>query len=109
MDEPAPHFLYVIAARGSDEGPVKLGLSADPDARLRTLQTASPQPLEIRHREPVDARIVKDLERLLHRDMGHRRRRGEWFAMRVDEAVAQVRFTVIRYENTLLEAAEWRS
>jgi len=99
-----PHYLYVIAA--NDEGPVKLGISVDPALRLRTLQTASPELLTIRHKEPVEPEVVKQLERLLHRDMAHRRRRGEWFALGVDEAIAQVRFTIMRYENELLYAVE---
>lgn len=108
MDAAASHYLYVIAAQDALRGPVKLGISADPEARLRDLQTASPLLLVIHHREPVEARFVKQMEKLLHRDMAHRRQRGEWFNIAVAEAISHVRFTIMRYENELIAAAAWR-
>jgi hypothetical protein len=101
--EPEPHYIYVIAADSA--GPVKLGISFDPDRRLRELQTASPVTLNIHHREPVNASLVKTLEKILHRDLAHHRRRGEWFGLSVEEAIKQVAFTMIRYadETDLVE------
>lgn len=94
-----PHYLYVIAAEAHPHGPCKLGVSADPDQRLRRLQTGHPDRLRVYHREPVDADKVKTLEKLLHRDLHHTRQRGEWFALPVADAVLHVQFTVIQYDS----------
>jgi Meiotically up-regulated gene 113 len=83
-------FLYVIAAR--KEGPVKLGLSQDPQRRVRQLQTGSAEQLVIHHVEEVSDARVKLAESALHRMLGHRRMKGEWFNMTVEEAIADVTF-----------------
>jgi hypothetical protein len=93
--------MYVISAR--PEGPVKLGISADPDQRVRELQTGHPEPLKVLHREPVDLERVRLFERLLHRDNNHHRLHGEWFNLTVEQATAYVIFTIIQYD---LETAE---
>ena len=81
-------FLYIIAA--SPEGPVKLGFSADPQKRLKQLQTGSAQVLALHHTEEVDDARVKIAERALHRLLGHKRLKGEWFTVTVEEAVFEV-------------------
>lgn len=95
------HYLYVIAPHalpGADPvGPCKLGVSVDPDRRLRELQTGYPTRLAVHHREPVPAAIARTLERLLHRDIGHFKAKGEWFGICVKDAIGFVRHTVIRY------------
>jgi hypothetical protein len=88
-------FMYVIASNAL--GPVKLGISADPDQRVRELQTGHPEPLKVLHREPVDVERVRLFERLLHRDNSHHRLRAEWFNMTVEQAIAYVIFTTIEY------------
>lgn len=101
MSETASHFLYVIAAETT--GPVKIGISNDPDKRLRQLQTGHVASLSLHHAEPIAAHKVKTMERLLHRDMAHRRVRGEWFGMTVDEARRQIAFTIMRYDDEIGE------
>lgn len=91
------HFLYVIGA--SDSGPVKLGISANPDRRLRALQTGHPERLRVFHRESVPPDKAPLFERLLHRDVGYLRTIGEWFNMTVEHAIAHVQFTLIEYDN----------
>jgi hypothetical protein len=81
-------FLYIIAA--SPEGPVKLGFSADPRKRLKQLQTGSVHVLALHHTEEVDDSRVKIAERALHKLLGHRRLKGEWFSLSVEEAVFEV-------------------
>lgn len=96
------HYLYVIAS--APEGPVKLGRSRDPDRRARQLQTGHVGQLAVFHREPLDAERAALFERLLHRDWRHRRCRAEWFAMSVADAIAAVRFTVVQYALSPLDA-----
>jgi hypothetical protein len=81
-------FLYVIAAK--KEGPVKLGLSQDPARRVRQLQTGSAELLQIHHTEEVPDDRVRIAESALHQMLGHKRLKGEWFRMSVEEAIAEV-------------------
>lgn len=83
-------FLYIISA--SEAGPVKLGFSQDPEKRLRQLQTASPLPLRLFHVEEVEPDRVKIAEKALHRIIGHKRVKGEWFDVSVEEAISEVMF-----------------
>jgi len=94
-------FIYVISSRL--EGPVKLGISFDPDARLRQLQTGHSEILKVFHKEPVDEERVKIFEKLLHRDNRHLRLRGEWFNMKVSHAISYVQFTIIQYDLVPIE------
>jgi hypothetical protein len=89
-------YLYVIAAH--PEGPVKLGMSANPEKRLRQLQTGHAEPLSLFHVEPIEAARCRLFERLLHRDIGCHRKQGEWFALTTEAAILQVKFTVIQYD-----------
>ena len=93
----ADHYLYVIGSQNTTDGPVKMGLSADPDQRVKDLQTGHPEPLMVYHREPVEIERVRLYERLLHRDNNHYRRHGEWFDLSVEQAIAYVIFTTIEY------------
>ena len=89
-------YLYVI---GYDtKGPVKLGISTDPERRLGQLQTGHAECLQVYHTAPVPMEKARLYERLLHRDMSHRRLRGEWFDLPVEDAIAHVEFTFIQYE-----------
>ncbi len=98
MSGSATHYLYVIAVDGRESECVKLGFADDPERRLRELQCGTPDRLVLHHAEPVAANQVRRFERALHRDMHHRRQRGEWFDLCVDEARKHVVFTVMRYE-----------
>ena len=88
-------YLYIIAS--DPAGPVKLGLSVAPDKRVRQLQTACPKQLVVYHTEEVEDDRVKIAESALHRLLGHRRMKGAWFDMTVEEAIAEVMF--IRMEQ----------
>lgn len=83
-------FLYVIAA--SEKGPVKLGLSQDPERRVRQLQTGSAQPLRLFHVEEVHDTRVRVAEKALHKMLGHRRMKGEWFDLDVETAIGEVTY-----------------
>lgn len=89
-------FLYVIGA--ITDGPVKLGISVDPERRLHQLQTGHHERLRLFHAEPVPRDKARLFERLLHRDIGYKRSHGEWFNLNVDDAIAQITFTLIQYD-----------
>lgn len=66
---------YVYAIQAGPSGPVKIGTSLSPAARLRQIQTDQPLPLELR----VAVRGDLTLERLLHSMFRPWRLRGEWY------------------------------
>lgn len=68
-----PGFVYFI--RAVPDGPIKIGWSTKPTARLAMLQTLSPAPLELLHSMPGDCR----LEDYFHRKFAAHRIHGEWF------------------------------
>jgi hypothetical protein len=91
--------MYVIAPHNnSTTGPVKLGISVDPERRLTQLQTGHHERLRLFHTEPVPSDRARLYERLLHRDVGHKRSHGEWFHLNVEDAIAQITFTLIQYD-----------
>lgn len=67
-------FIYFI--QGVDGGPIKIGLSGNPTARLRTLQRTSPVVLEILCAVPGD----RSLEAFFHDQFAIGRLHGEWFS-----------------------------
>lgn len=58
------------------QGPIKIGCSAQPIKRLRDVETWSPLPLEIVAHAPGG----NSHERILHYRFGQHRLHGEWFA-----------------------------
>ena len=96
--------LYVIGA--SPDGPVKLGISVNPERRVGQLQTGCADRLRLFHSEPIGDKAV--FERLLHRDLGYLRGVGEWFNLTVTQAIAHVQFTVIQYDGVTELAEKFR-
>lgn len=66
-------MIYVIGVEGSPL--VKIGLAADPAARLAGLQTGNPQPLKLLYSHEGG----RELESHLHATFFDQRIRGEWF------------------------------
>lgn len=69
--------MYVYAIRETESGRVKLGISRDPERRLKTLQTGNSQKLEL-----VGTRIAPnrfDDETEVHKLNSDSHVRGEWF------------------------------
>jgi Meiotically Up-regulated Gene 113 (MUG113) protein len=64
---------YVIGVR--DRGPVKIGFSAEPGLRLRSLQTGYPFKLEILAQCPGG----EETEQRVHKLFQKEKLRGEWF------------------------------
>lgn len=87
-------FLYVI---GPLSGPQKIGISKNPQSRLRSLQTGHPSKLFLNHSIEVPDDRVRLLERMIHQDLSHRRTNGEWFDLSPTEAEELLEFTIIRW------------
>lgn len=68
-------FIYRIGPRGGEPAVCKLGFSADPDVRLRQLQTGCPFDLAIASTFPGSP----EAEAVLHAALHQLRVRGEWF------------------------------
>lgn len=71
-----PTFVYVILQQNSG-GLCKLGVSAEPEDRRRTLQTGNPNKLTILAVWPGSPRLEKKLQRYFH----EYKREGEWYAL----------------------------
>jgi hypothetical protein len=79
--------IYVIR---SDPGPVKVGIAANPRARLSQLRTASAVPLHLDFAAETEG-DARALERRAHAILAGSRLSGEWFAVDSLSAVAAVR------------------
>jgi hypothetical protein len=72
------HYIYVISE--SPAGPVKIGISSNPGARIVELQTGNHRPLSLVYVSPGLSRSdVLSLERSMHASFAEDRISGEWF------------------------------
>lgn len=78
-------FVYLM--EDLRNGHFKIGRSATPARRERTLQSEVPQ-IVLRISVPAD----ENHERELHEHFAHKRLRGEWFALSSDDLVWLVSF-----------------
>lgn len=78
-------FVYVV---DSGHGRVKVGMSADPRARLATLQTGSAYPLRLAYAAALPAHLMAPVEAGAHAALDNHRAGGEWFNVPPDMAVA---------------------
>ena len=102
-----PKYLYVICE--ANTAPVKIGFSADPDKRLKQLQTGHPVQLTLFHKEEVAAVQVRGLEKAIHNQLRHKRQQGEWFALSPEDAVFEIKHALIRYGDIENLSARLRS
>ncbi len=75
--------LYVIE---SDGGPVKVGVSKDPEKRRKSLEDSGPYRLKLVHVR--EAGMAQDVERLALELLTAKQMRGEWFNVSASEAIA---------------------
>lgn len=75
-----PRALSIYFIQSGTNGPIKIGVSANPADRLRELQTAHPEPLLLLATFPGGF----DPERALHVRFARHWLRGEWFAPHED-------------------------
>lgn len=87
-------YIYVI---GTNERCQKIGYSNDVAKRLATLQTGNPSKLYIHHIEEVPDDRARLLEHKLHRELSHKRIKGEWFDLTPDEAKSFLVYAIIRW------------
>lgn len=90
-------YIYVICEQTETTTPVKIGFSANPEKRLRQLQTGQATPLVLFHKEEVPAENVRALERVIHQELRHKKSRGEWFNLTPEDAVVEIKHALIRY------------
>lgn len=79
--------VYVI---GAEVGPVKIGLSWNPEMRLSELQTGNPYPLKIFGTIPVKNHLSAEVERRVHAIFAKCRMSGEWFSCSPDAALRSI-------------------
>jgi hypothetical protein len=86
--------LHVIG--WSLEGPLKLGRSIDPQARVAAIQPGSPWPLRVVAVATIHRRFYNKhwtaaaIERTLRKQLAPRRLRGDWFDIGVAELSALI-------------------
>lgn len=83
---PAADYVYVVT---SSNGHVKIGISTDPEARLRTLQTGTSDQLQLTFTAPGYGNALT-VEQEAHRILAAHRVSGEWFNVTPDLAVAAI-------------------
>jgi hypothetical protein len=93
-------FLYAI--QDTQSGYIKIGYSADPDNRIRELQTGNSGALQLVHRARIREDRARIVEQQLHRDLNHLRVRGEWFNITETRAQGMIDYAIIRYEDDIL-------
>lgn len=87
-----PSSVYVMK---SGEGFVKIGISFDPEARLRSLVASYPFDVAlVWHAELQNRRLAKDVEKEAHRVLKFHRTAGEWFEIDADMAVRAVKHII---------------
>ena len=70
-------YLYVI--KEWRNGPIKIGVSGNPWARLLDLQVGNPRHLKLAHHWEMSRRAAFDCEREIHKELEEFRLEGEWF------------------------------
>lgn len=98
----APALVYVI------KGPhdyVKVGVSADPAARMATLQTGSPVALTLAYVAAVKSGNATQIEQVAHATLSRHRQAGEWFDVSVEMAVAAISAASIRVSDPIVSIA----
>ena len=86
-------YLYAI---GNPSGPVKIGISDNPEGRLAQFRTSCPFPIQLLHAEPCESReIAFSDEQFLHRHLKENKLWGEWFDVPGHMGIEHVRITVL--------------
>lgn len=84
---PAPAYVYVI---GATDGPQKIGVASDVEARRVMLQTGNPAGLVVVHHWALPRPAAFAIEGRAHWHLRDRHVRGEWFDVTPDEAILAV-------------------
>lgn len=87
--------LYVIATMGAGpndrpRAPCKIGISADGEKRLKSIQTGNPQRLCLFGEIPFGSAAMAEVaERMVHEGFQEQRLSGEWFDVCPGEALLE--------------------
>src|SRR5689334_20768822 len=82
--------LYIVTHMSgrAHHGPVKIGISANPEARLRELQTGNPLRLGVFWTFTFATRWeAREHERAFHEEFARDQTSGEWFAITPERAI----------------------
>lgn len=96
---PQGRYVYFIQS-GGDGGLIKIGVTTDPQLRLKRLQTGSAAPLRLLGAVKGD----EAMERAYHAHFAAHHVRGEWFAP-VPAVLAAIPPKIDGYRGDVLEAA----
>ena len=77
----------------------KIGFSKTPESRLKQLQTGNPEDLHLHYTIDVNEDCVNVLEKYLHKDIGYKRIKGEWFSMTKKEVIDYLIFAEITWAS----------
>ena len=88
-------YIYAIGT----ETRQKIGFSKNPQARLKQLQTGNAEQLVLHHYIEVPDNRTRLIEKFLHKDIGYKKLKGEWFGMTKKEAVDYLTFAEITWVN----------
>ena len=96
------NFIYII---GSTQPPYKVGISKDPQRRLKSLQTGYPFPLQVLYTKTTKICKTKLLEQVIHRHLKMHKTHGEWFDVSLSNLILDVEYAIIRYgEDPILKS-----
>jgi len=99
-------YMYIIA---NDKGYIKVGVSNNPDRRLRQLQTGNAHKLTLLYTEAFEctrAHLLK-IEKIVHKELKKVSTKcmGEWFFVDTDD-ITKIKNIIIyyriRYEDDLM-------
>lgn len=90
------HWLYLIQ---SELGYVKIGITANVERRLDSLQTSSPSRLKLYQKVGCpNVEAARRLEKLLHKRYASNRVNREWFDIDPEIVVNEIAFAIEVYE-----------
>ena len=89
-------YVYIIS---STNGRIKIGFSKNPQKRLRSLQTGNDCKLTLEYTQEVSANKVRLIEQKVHDSVRYLRKSGEWFAMDVEAAKAEIIIATMHYDD----------
>ena len=77
--------MYVYFVRAGNKGAIKIGVAANIERRMATMQTGNAFKLNLMARIPCDNRLqAQELEKRIHSFFKRQRIRGEWFQGNID-------------------------
>lgn len=97
---PTSAYVYAVTDNGRRH---KIGMAVNMMRRLSTLQTGHSDPLRLTDILTVARGRERIVERAIHKDLGYRRLRGEWFEIDCEDVRTLFAFARIRWvEDQLL-------